>query len=129
MARRQHLGSAALLGRAEEGFQQGVPAINRKPEDALEQIGTALGLLVFQSGLIFLSGDNGNSVFQKIDTAFFALAAMGLPMVTRRTFEAERGMAPRTVQQRLARFRATLRALHAQILAGIESHAACRRKG
>ncbi|HXX19074.1 MAG TPA: hypothetical protein VEJ46_06695 [Candidatus Acidoferrum sp.] len=62
--------------------------------------------------------DDRADIFQKIDAAFLAGAALPLLVLARRTRVAQRGMAARAKPRNIARFSLAFRALHLPILPG-----------
>jgi hypothetical protein len=65
----------------------------------------------------FLGGDQDRCVFQEIDSALLAAAALRLAVTTGRTFERKRGVATRTELSGIGCFSAALLAFHGSILA------------
>jgi len=73
---------------------------------------------VSRVGLDLLARDNGIDIFQEINPALLALAALPLLMLAGRAFVTQRGMAARAESRDIAGFGAAFRAFLVPILPG-----------
>jgi len=87
-------------------------------EKILHQARALLQPVVSRVGLDLLACDDRIDVFQEINSALLALAALPLLMFTRRTFVTQRGVAARAESRNIACFGAAFRAFHMPILPG-----------
>jgi hypothetical protein len=87
-------------------------------QEILHQARALFQTFVRRVRFVFFRRKHRVDVFQEINAAFFALAAVPLLMLARRTLVAQRGVAPRAEPRDVASFRIALGALHEGILRG-----------
>ena len=82
-----------------------------------------------QIGFAFLDGDHRRNIFQEINAALFAFAALALFVFARGAFKAQRGMAARTESRNVASLGAAFGAFHHSILTGSSTRARAAQDG